>query len=100
MDMPRAVVAVYTSEPDFVNLGILAGVVVAGGAAYIAGHRRPGVKKTVVKDGDGGGVRNPVCKTCGSTVPADAVVCPYCGTSIGSNGLQNHPTKRRLTVEV
>jgi hypothetical protein len=29
MDMPRAVVAVYTSEPDFVNLGILAGVVVA-----------------------------------------------------------------------
>ena len=51
MDMPRAVVAVYASEPDFVNLGILAGVMVAGGAAYIAGHRRPGAKKTVVKDG-------------------------------------------------
>jgi hypothetical protein len=99
MDMPRAVVAVYTSEPDFVNLGILAGVVVAGGAAYIANHRRPGVKKTVVKDGDEGGVKNPVCKTCGSTVPADAVVCPYCGTSMGSNGLLNPPTKHRLTVE-
>jgi ribosomal protein L32 len=99
MDMPRTVVAVYASEPDFVNLGILAGVVVAGGAAYIAGHRRPGVKKTVAKDGDEGGVKNPVCKTCGSTIPANAVVCPYCGTRIGSDGLQNHTTRRRLTVE-
>jgi hypothetical protein len=72
MDMPRTVVAVYTSEPDFVNLGILAGVVVAGGAAYIAGHRRPGVKKTMVKDGGGGGVKNPICEACGSTVPVDA----------------------------
>ena len=40
MDGPKSVTAVYSHEPDAVNLGILAGAVAAGAALYASGRRR------------------------------------------------------------
>jgi predicted nucleic acid-binding Zn ribbon protein len=78
MDKPRSIAAAYTSEPDFMNLGILAGVVFAGGAAYVAGRRRPEDK---TRGGESGGTA-PVCRVCGSEIPADTIFCPFCGVRL------------------
>jgi hypothetical protein len=78
MDRPRSIAAAYTSEPDFVNLGILAGVVFAGGTAYIAGRRKPEGRTR----GGEGGWASPVCRVCGSEIPADTNFCPFCGVRL------------------
>jgi hypothetical protein len=78
MDRPRSIAAAYTSEPDFVNLGILAGVVFAGGTAYIAGRRKPEGRTR----GGEGSWASPVCRVCGSEIPADTIFCPFCGVRL------------------
>jgi len=78
MDRPRSIAAAYTSEPDFMNLGILAGVVFAGGAAYVAGRKRPEGK---TRSGESGGTAL-VCRVCGSEIPADTIFCPFCGVRL------------------
>jgi hypothetical protein len=88
MNMPRNIVAVYTSEPDIINLGILAGVVVAGGTAYAVGRRGP--RKEVSKRVEEATPVEvaPICEACGSVVPADAVICPYCGVRLKEPRIQ------------
>ena len=77
MDRPRTITAAYASEPDIINLGILAGVVVAGGAAYAAGKRdRKKGEKDAKHEGPG---PVPACGVCGLEIPAGAFFCPYCG---------------------
>jgi len=77
MDRPRTITAAYASEPDIVNLGILAGVVVAGGVAYAAGKRGGEKGGKGAKHEVSGPV--PTCDVCGSELPAGAFFCPYCG---------------------
>jgi len=78
MDRPRTITAAYTSEPDVVNLSILAGVVAAGGVVYAAGKRGPKVEK----DNENKKLKLTTCDVCGSKIPADATFCPYCGVGL------------------
>jgi ribosomal protein L40E len=78
MDRPRTITAAYTSEPDIVNLSILAGVVAAGGMVYAAGKRGPKVEK----DNENKKLKLTTCDVCGSKIPADATFCPYCGVGL------------------
>jgi hypothetical protein len=72
MDRPRSVAAIYTYEPDLLNLGILAGTVAAGVALYITGRRR----------GGGAPAEEPqlTCPACGAAVTGDSLFCHRCGS--------------------
>ena len=70
MDRPRSIAAVYTYEPDLVNLGILAGTVAAGVALYASGRRKSGAART------------PVCPACGEAVAGDSSFCHSCGAML------------------
>ncbi|MDJ0274179.1 MAG: hypothetical protein NYU90_03140 [Aigarchaeota archaeon] len=82
VDRPIRVEAVYVTEPDLVNIGLLAAVIAGSGFLLLYRPSRKGRSKprtgSMEKQEEDQVLRIRLCSK-GHEVPADANVCPECG---------------------